>query len=63
LSLFRKVLAYASSNKCDDARLKLGLCCMKLGRRSEARSHFEALIRDYPSSEYAGRARTYLEQL
>jgi tol-pal system protein YbgF len=61
--MFAALLAGAESSKHDDAQLKLGMCQLKLGRTSEARSVFEEFLRRYPQSEYADRARGYLERL
>ena len=60
---FQKVFMYNDSNKLDDAQLKLGLCYMRLGDNEMARSEFEKLLSNYPDSEYAGMARSYLSRL
>ncbi len=60
---FQKVFAYPNSNKLDDAQLKLGLCYMKLNNYDRAKLEFEKLLREYPDSEYVGRARSYLSRL
>jgi tol-pal system protein YbgF len=60
LADFRAVSGPPTSEKEDDALLKAGLCCLKLGREAEARELFEKLLREYPLSEYAERARGYL---
>jgi TolA-binding protein len=60
---FQKVFAYPNSNKYDDAQLKLGLCYMQLNNYDRAKGEFDKLLREYPSSEYAGRARSYLSRL
>jgi tol-pal system protein YbgF len=57
---FQKVFTYSDSNKLDDAQLKLGLCYMKLGNSERGRREFQKLLDEYPNSEYAGRARSYL---
>lgn len=57
---FQKVFSYSDSNKLDDAQLKLGLCYLKLGNSERARREFQKLLDEYPNSEYAGRARSYL---
>jgi tol-pal system protein YbgF len=60
---FQKVFAFPNSNKYDDAQLKLGLCYMQLNNYDRAKGEFNKLLREYPSSEYAGRARSYLGRL
>lgn len=60
---FQKVFTYPTSNKLDDAQLKLGLCYMRLGNNERAKREFDKLLAEYPDSEYAGRARSFLNQL
>lgn len=60
---FQKVFVYPNSNKLDDAQLKLGLCYMKLNNNERAKLEFDKLLREYPESEYVGRARSYLGRL
>jgi tol-pal system protein YbgF len=60
---FRRVLELPAKTKNDDAQLKLGICYVKLGQTDEARRSFESLLREYPSSEYVHRARSYLAKL
>lgn len=60
---FQKVFAFPNSNKYDDAQLKLGLCYMQLNNYERAKTEFNKLLREYPSSEYSGRARSYLGRL
>jgi len=60
---FEKVFTFTTSDKSDDALLKLGLCYLKMGDRKQARSEFEQLLANYPKSEYAGQARNYLTKL
>jgi len=60
---FDKVFSYDFSYKKDDAALMLGRCYMKLGDNERARSSLEALLRDYPDSEYASKAESYLRRL
>ena len=60
---FQKVFAFPNSNKYDDAQLKLGLCYMQLNNYERARMEFDKLLQEYPASEYANRARSYLSRL
>ncbi|MBN1560746.1 tetratricopeptide repeat protein [candidate division KSB1 bacterium] len=60
---FQKVFSFPNSNKFDDAQLKLGLCYMQMNNYERARIEFDKLLREYPSSEYASRAQSYLGQL
>ena len=60
---FQKVFQFPNSNKFDDAQLKLGLCYMRLNNLEQARKEFDKLLREYPTSEYANKAQSYLMQL
>lgn len=60
---FQKVFAFPNSNKFDDAQLKLGLCYMQMNNYERAKAEFTKLLREYPSSEYASRAQSYLSRL
>ena len=60
---FQKVFAFPNSNKYDDAQLKLGLCYMQMNNYDQAKMEFDKLLKEYPSSEYANRARSFLNQL
>jgi tol-pal system protein YbgF len=59
---FQKVFSFEKSNKNDAAQLKLGICYMKLGDKEKARTEFQKLIDDYPSSEYNGVARRLIKE-
>jgi tol-pal system protein YbgF len=63
ISEFEKVFLFPSSNKVDDAQLKLGLCYMRLGDKAQARAEFDRLLANYPNSEYKAAAQKYLGQL
>ncbi len=60
---FEKVFTFPRSDKNDDAQLKIGLCYLRMGDRQQARNSLEQLLGTYPNSEYAGKARQYLERL
>jgi tol-pal system protein YbgF len=60
---FRKVFAYAGTEKGDDAQLKLGYCYLRLGDRKRAGEEFRKLVSSYPSSEYLDRAQAELDKL
>ena len=60
---FQKVFVYPNSNKLDDAQLKLGLCYIKLNNNDRAKLELDKLLREYPDSEYVGRARSYISRL
>ncbi|MBN2010323.1 tetratricopeptide repeat protein [candidate division KSB1 bacterium] len=60
---FTKVFSFSSSNKNDDAQLKLGLCYWKLGDKAKAREELERLISNYPKSEYIEKAESFLARL
>ncbi|MCP4723832.1 MAG: tetratricopeptide repeat protein, partial [bacterium] len=57
---FEKVFTFLNSNKDDDAQIKLGICYFRLNDKERAKLEFEKLIRNYPKSEYVGRATNYL---
>jgi len=60
---FEKVFTFPSSNKDDDAQLKLGYCYYELGDLKRAREEFVKLINNYPKSEYINRANRMLEKI
>lgn len=60
LEAFSAVPNYGDSNKAADARLKMGLCYLKLGQEADARREFQRLIEDFPESEYVKIAKEYL---
>ncbi|MBT4101022.1 MAG: tetratricopeptide repeat protein [Gemmatimonadetes bacterium] len=64
LDAFNLVLAYAKTEKDDDAQLKIARCHLSLGQKEQAIAAFRVLIETYPTSEYvsaAGRELRYLE--
>jgi tol-pal system protein YbgF len=63
LNAFKTVLGYSSSYKLDDALIMSGLCYLKLGDSSTARTQFQELVSQYPQSEYAPKAMRYLGTL
>ncbi len=60
---FEKILVFASSEKHDDAQLKIALCYLQQGDRAQAKSELEQLLATYPTSEYVAKARQYLGKL
>jgi TolA-binding protein len=54
---------YAGHHKAADSLYKLGMVQEKLGDTAAARTAYETLVRDYPSSELTGNAKRKLEQL
>jgi tol-pal system protein YbgF len=63
IAAFQKVFNYSNSSKADDAQLKIGLCYLKMGQKSMAKSELEKLMDRYPSSEYSARAKKYLVEM
>ena len=58
---FQKVLEYPSANgKVPDALLKMGLCYTSLREPGRASEVWTRIVGEYPSSEAAGQARSYL---
>ncbi|MBL7190469.1 tetratricopeptide repeat protein [bacterium] len=60
---FEKVFSYASTNKDDDAQLKLGLCYIRMNDNASAKRELTRLLSNYPDSEYTELARRLLEKL
>jgi len=60
---FSKVLQYRHSPKLDDALLMAGLSYLKLGQPDQAGKKFQELLNRFPKSEYAGKARRYLQSI
>ncbi|MCR4439539.1 MAG: tetratricopeptide repeat protein [bacterium] len=60
---FQKVFGLGDGNKSDAAQLKLGLCYLRLGDRLRAKEEFQRLLVEYPKSEFAPRAQSYLDKL
>jgi tol-pal system protein YbgF len=64
LKAFDEVLVrWTANNKTPDAFLMKGKTLMKLDRRNAAATEFRALIKQYPSSEAAAKARAQLRQM
>jgi tol-pal system protein YbgF len=63
IAAFDRVLSYAKSPKADDAQLKIGLCYLKLGKKTHARESLNQLISRFPASEYVPRAKKYLAEI
>ena len=60
---FEKVFTFPTSNKHDDAQLKLGLCYLRLDDKEGARREFTHLLSRYPNSEFADLAKKMLNEL
>ncbi len=63
LERFAAVLRYKESDKRDDALMMRGNCWLRLNDPEKARAEFQALLVQYPESEYASRARAKLNAL
>ena len=61
LEAFKSVLNYENSHKLDDALIMAGLCYLKLGNGDKANKNFEELLQKYPDSEFAEKAKRYIE--
>ncbi len=57
---FEKVFVYSTSEKHDDAQLKVALCYLQKGEKEQSKTELERLIATYPTSEYIAKARQYL---
>ena len=60
---FRKVFAFAETEKADDAQLKLGYCYLRMGDKKQAAEEFKKVVSLYPDSEYSERAKEELAKL
>jgi len=60
---FARVLDYANSYKKDDATLMLGRCYKSLGDKATARTYFQAVLDEYPDSEYVAKAKEWLSRI
>ena len=60
---FQNVFDYHLSYKKDDATLMLGRCYQKMQDTDTARRYFQEVIDVYPSSEYVGKAKEWLDRI
>jgi len=60
---FQKVFGLGDANKSDAAQLKLGMCYLRLGDKLRAKEEFQRLLVEYPKSEFAPRAQSFLDRL
>ncbi len=60
---FEKVFTFPKSNKNDASQLKLGLCYMRLDNEAKAKSEFQKLVDNYPSSEYVSLAKRFIQRI
>jgi tol-pal system protein YbgF len=60
---FKKTLTYPKSYKEGAAYIMLGMSYVRLGDKANARASWEKLVKKYPKSQYAARAKQYLQQL
>jgi tol-pal system protein YbgF len=63
IASFNRVAQYERSAKLDDARFKVALAYLKMGRADHAREQFQNVVDNHPNSDYAARARKYLQDL
>ncbi|MBD3316802.1 MAG: outer membrane protein assembly factor BamD, partial [Chitinivibrionales bacterium] len=63
IASFNRVSRFTRSTKLDDARFKVALAYLKMGKNDHAREEFRKVISHYPESDYAARARKYLTEL
>ncbi|NLE02833.1 MAG: tol-pal system protein YbgF [Fibrobacter sp.] len=60
---YQKVIMYPHSPKGDDAQLKIALSYLKMGQQGLAKEELKRLLDRYPASEFAPRAKKYLEEI
>lgn len=58
MGTFELVLTYPQSNKNDYAQFKIGLCLLKLDKRTQASAAFQSFLDSYPNSELVSRVET-----
>ena len=58
LGTFELVFTYPQSNKNDYAQFKIGLCLLKLDKRTQASAAFQSFLDSYPDSELVNRVET-----
>jgi TolA-binding protein len=63
IAAFSKVLGYERSLKKDDSLFFLGRAYLKTGSGDRAKESFTRLVTNYPTSEYLGEAKDYIEKL
>ncbi|MBN2011973.1 tetratricopeptide repeat protein [candidate division KSB1 bacterium] len=61
IQAFKQVQNYQHSWKLDDALLMLGRCYLKIGDADNAYQNFEQLLERFPDSEFAEKAKFYLQ--
>jgi tol-pal system protein YbgF len=60
---FNRVLGYPRSLKKDDALLMLGRAHLQLNQKEEARQAFDRLVKEFPTSEFVGKAEAWLSRM
>jgi tol-pal system protein YbgF len=63
LEEFNGVFEFPFSNKKDDAQLMIAQCYEKMGDLKQAKAEYEKLLKTYPASEYAERAKKKVGRL
>ena len=58
MGTFELVLTYPQSNKNDYAQFKIGLCLLKLDKRTQASAAFQSFLDSYPDSELVSRVES-----
>ena len=60
VSEFLRVMKYDDSNKKVDATYKIGLCYLRMNKKSEAIQSFQSIIDYYPNSQYYNKAYEFI---
>jgi TolA-binding protein len=60
---YKKVFAFANSEKADDSQIRIAASYQKLGDTEQAIVEYKNLLRLYPQSDYAEEARRTISQL
>jgi len=60
---FESVLSYQKTYKREPALLMLGLSYLRLGDKEQAKEQFSTLVRNYPNSTYAKKAKRLLNRI
>ncbi|MFN3821553.1 MAG: tetratricopeptide repeat protein [bacterium] len=62
LVLFEKVLLYPNSHKEEDARYKVGMCYVRLGKKLEAKRELDLFLKVYPQSRHSPKVKDLLKR-
>jgi tetratricopeptide (TPR) repeat protein len=62
-TFFTLLIEYPEAKQAVDANFFMGYCYMLQGSFAEAKEAFNIIVKDHPQSQYAARARSYLDRI